>query len=233
MVWDEKPDYRENLRKGKFNEYKGTRSKDNSPHQNNSTIQVILESIGIRSVFPRELEADDVVAYLCNHYQADAYCSIISVDKDFLQLITDKISLYDPIRKTLYTNQTLEVMTGYSNTADWFTAKCLLGDASDNVPGVPKFTKRKVISFLKGDIKLTSEEEEVYNRNNNIFSLKLIDNMHEELEYYSNQLAREIKVDWKAFIKMCKENKLNNILSKREKWYNQFILKGKLERLFV
>ena len=61
FVWDEKKDYKPNIRKSILERYKGNRIKDLTPHQNNEVIKSILHSMGINSIFPCELEADDIV----------------------------------------------------------------------------------------------------------------------------------------------------------------------------
>ena len=56
--------------------------------------------MGINSIFPRELEADDIVAYICREHEGSKV--IISVDRDFLQLVSSECTLYDPIRKKFF-----------------------------------------------------------------------------------------------------------------------------------
>ena len=73
FVWDEKKDYKPNIRKEVFEGYKGNRSKDLSPHQNNEVIKSILLSMGINSIFPSQLEADDIVAYICREVIRSLY----------------------------------------------------------------------------------------------------------------------------------------------------------------
>ena len=82
----EKKEYKPNIRKSILKEYKGNRTKDSTPHQNNEVIKSILYSMGINSIFPRELEADDIVAYICREHEGSKV--IISVDRDFLQLVS-------------------------------------------------------------------------------------------------------------------------------------------------
>jgi 5'-3' exonuclease len=233
VVWDEKPDYRENLRKKEFLDYKNNRSSDISPHQNNQIIKDILKHIGVVSIFPRDLEADDVVSFICRKFLVDYKNTIISADKDFLQLVNKDTSLYDPIRKFEYNDKTFKEKTGFENTVDWLNVKCLLGDKSDNVPGIPKFTKRKVDLFLKKNIILTEGERHIFNRNYDLFNLSRIDTLYEEQEYYFSQLQQKREDNWKAFVDECTTRQFNNILKKREAWYSLFFLKNKLKELFV
>lgn len=230
LVWDEKKDYQVNERKAQFTDYKGNRSQDNTPHQNNNAIKTIAQYLGIPSIFPRQYEADDIVSYICRFTEGNKI--IISVDRDFLQLINDNTALYDPIRKVEYNAQNFEEKTGFKNTTDWLIAKCIAGDKSDNVPGIYKFGKAKITRLLKGEVKLTAEEEEIYNRNYALFNLSAILPEHDEAIYYKEQLENITSTDWNAFINTCKDLNFNTILNKKEAWYSLFFLKNKLKALF-
>jgi 5'-3' exonuclease len=229
FVWDEKIDYQVNDRKLQFEDYKGNRSSDTSPHQNNNSIKQILSYLGIPSIFPRQLEADDIVSYICRFIEGKKV--IISVDKDFLQLVNSNVTLYDPIRKEECTVENFEQKTGSSNTAEWLVFKSLVGDKSDNVPGV--FGKAKALKFLKGDIELTPEEESTYNRNYNLFNLCRLTYEDQESEYYRDQLGIDIGRSWSSFLVECEERKFNSIIKKKETWHTLFFLKHKLASLFV
>ena len=62
-------------------------------------------------------------------------CFIVSSDKDFLQLVTDKIILYRPMEKEYYTPKVVKEKFGIS-PQNFIIYKTLLGDNSDNIPGV-------------------------------------------------------------------------------------------------
>jgi DNA polymerase-1 len=228
VAWDEKPDYKQNSRKEEFEGYKGNRSSDSSPHQNNEIIKSMLRYLGIPSVFPRELEADDVISYICLETSGEKV--IISVDKDFLQLVGNNVTLYDPIRKKEFRIDTFEEDTGWSRSF-WLDAKCLLGDKSDNVPGVEGFGKAKIKKFFKGEIQLTEEQLDIYKRNLSLFSLDTFYFKPEERKYYEEQLDVVVLPDWKSFVKECQEREFNSILKKKESWHSLFILSSKLESI--
>lgn len=231
FVWDEKPDYQINERKTQFSEYKGNRSSDASPHQNNQIIKLILRHLGIPSIFPRELEADDVISYICNKFIGQKV--IISVDKDFLQLVQNDTSLYDPIRKKEYTIANFEEETGWSKVGDWMTAKCCMGDKSDNVPGIEKFGKSKTQKWIDGEIFLNEEQMAIYDRNFKLFDLGKVMTMEEECTYYQEQLDMPVQANWTAFIEECTARNFNSILKKKDSWYSLFFLKNKLQSLFT
>ena len=62
-------------------------------------------------------------------------CFIVSSDKDFLQLVTDKIIVYRPMEKEYYTPKVVEEKFGLK-PSNFILHKVLLGDNSDNIRGV-------------------------------------------------------------------------------------------------
>jgi len=226
IVWDEKPDYQKNVRKVEFAEYKANRTGDTTPHQNNEAIKNILASLGIRSLYPRQLEADDIVAYLSTVLEGKKV--IVSVDRDFIQCITPEVILFDPIRKTEFRLETFKEQTGYDNVNEWLDAKCCMGDKSDNVPGIPGFGKAKVSKLLKGEIELTSDQRCIFERNLSLFSLSEFSSRPEECKYYEEQLSVALSPSWHTFLEECKARSFNSLLSKKENIYTMFFLKNKL-----
>lgn len=234
-VWDEKKEYKINERKKLFEAYKGNRSKDLSPHENNDVIKSILLSLGINSIFPSRLEADDIVAYICKEHKGKKV--IVSVDRDFLQLISSECTLYDPIRKKFFEESNFKEETGFKNVEEWYTAKCLFGDSSDNVPGVPGFGKVTVHKYLKDPGFILSEEDhKIFQRNADIFCLDKYKSVNGEEAYYKEQLSKIIQPDYKVFLEYCKEFSFKKILNNKEQWYGLFFMKSlynKLDDLFA
>jgi len=230
FVWDEKPIYKPNIRKETLKEYKGNRSKDSSPHQNNEIIKSILKTMGINSIFPSQLEADDVVAYICRENEGSKV--IISVDRDFLQLVSEECTLYDPIRKKYFDYASFEQETGYKNVDEWYTAKCLTGDKSDNVPGIPRFGAASVKKYLADPgYMLDKSQQEIFRRNADIFCLDKYESLPDEKEYYREQLEVKVEASYKKFIDYCKEYSFERILSKKENWYNLFFMESLYNKL--
>lgn len=96
------------------------------------------------------LEADDLIAGFTQAYEGDKI-TIISRDRDFLQLTNDIVKLFDPQSAKYVT-----LKTDWNNDKEWFMfVKCIRGDTGDNVqssfPGI-RMTKLKTIynePFLK------------------------------------------------------------------------------------
>lgn len=95
-----------------------------------------LKCLPVQIVVQNKLEADDIIAYLAkNASRAGKKVTIVSSDKDFLQLVDEHINVYSPIKKINYDlsniQEALEVLPENYNVV-----KSLLGDDSDNLPGV-------------------------------------------------------------------------------------------------
>lgn len=94
-----------------------------------------LECLPVNVIRLKNVEADDVIAYLCAHYPDDQLV-IASGDKDFYQLLNDKTIIYCPSKKTLKTKKDcIEEFGIHPN--NFALAKALVGDKSDNVKGLP------------------------------------------------------------------------------------------------
>ena len=186
--------------------------------------------MGINSIFPSQLEADDIVAYICREYDGDKV--IISVDRDFLQLVCEECMLYDPIRKRYFDIGSFAEETGFTDVEQWFTAKCLTGDKSDNVPGIPRFGKASVKKYFEDPGYILDEKQrEIFKRNVDIFCLDKYESLPEEKEYYREQLAVQVDPCYKTFLDYCEEYSFKRILDKKEDWHNLFFMKSLYNKL--
>ena len=98
------------------------------------------------------VEADDVISYIKgNAMFSDWQKVIVSADKDFIQLLDDKTILHRPIQKE-YLNKKSVVEKFKIHPVNFALARAIVGDSSDNLPGVPRVgleTVSKRFSFLK------------------------------------------------------------------------------------
>lgn len=104
------------------------------------------------------LEADDVIAYYATKMRReDEEIVILSTDKDYLQLVNDKVSIYSPI-KDLIINELL-VRKNYSEgvpSKNFVLLRAFSGDNSDNVPGIKGIGMKTAIKLYP---ELLSEEK--------------------------------------------------------------------------
>ena len=139
-------------RKNLLSEYKGGRNLqritnwdafDNLEEEHDSKVDQIVRVIQYLKLLPvkttliDKVEADDIIAVLTEKLveKHNSTCFIVSSDKDFVQLVTDKIILYRPMEKEYYTPKVVEEKFGVL-TKNFILYKTLLGDSSDNIQGI-------------------------------------------------------------------------------------------------
>ena len=131
------------FRHEKYKEYKGTRK----PMDPDLKVQVplikeILEAMNVAIVEKPGWEADDVIGTLSKKYSKDGNpVTIVSGDKDLLQLVDENITMKNPKTsrgQTTVVNYTPEdVIEEYGVTPhEFILLKAIMGDTSDNIPGV-------------------------------------------------------------------------------------------------
>lgn len=99
-------------------------------------VQDYLECLPMQQIVMEKLEADDIIAYLAKQAAGNnKKVTIVSSDKDFLQLVNDNIEVYAPVKKkTLNSSNILEELKVLPK--NYNVIKALLGDNSDNLAGV-------------------------------------------------------------------------------------------------
>jgi len=109
----------------------------------------LFEALGLRVIWEKHFEADDLIAMVARRYAKRGWdIVIVSGDKDFNQLISNNISVYNTSKSVIYTPSNLENEVGYTpeQTVDYLS---LLGDKSDNIPGYPGIGPVKAIQLLR------------------------------------------------------------------------------------
>jgi|TARA_R110000822_G_scaffold12579_6_gene45416 DNA polymerase-1 len=109
--------------------------------------QDYLDCLPVHQIVMDKLEADDVIAWIAKKASISSAkkCTIVSSDKDFLQLIDDTVEVYAPIKKKIFTQDNifdeLKVLPENYNLV-----KALVGDNSDNLQGVKGLGIKTIIS---------------------------------------------------------------------------------------
>ena len=81
------------------------------------------------------IEADDTIAYLATQGLANDRITIMSSDKDFYQLVSDRIKVWSPTKKKLYGPE--DIKTEFDITSNNFIFYRIMdGDVSDNIDGI-------------------------------------------------------------------------------------------------
>ena len=135
-----KPTFRHEM----YKEYKGTRKgMADELRQQVPVMKEMLRAMGVCVYEQPGYEADDVLGTVAKIAQQEGMrVSIISGDRDLLQLATDKIQIRIPKTKKGGTEienyYAADVLEHYQVTPKQFIdVKALMGDASDNIPGIP------------------------------------------------------------------------------------------------
>tara|TARA_R110000824_G_scaffold261467_3_gene450085 strand:+ start:4246 stop:5112 length:867 start_codon:yes stop_codon:yes gene_type:complete len=219
ITWDQrKGDH--NWRKKQYSDYKGNRSGDSAPHSNTAVITEMLKHLGINSVYPLVLEADDIISYMTQ--EIDGKTVIISADQDFIQLINPLVILYDPVRKRYFNEENMEERTGYVTVEEWLQAKYIRGDKSDNVPGVKGYGTAKISKVLAGHIELSDEQMIICDRNADLFDLNKYKVIAGERDWYIEQFDMSTEPSYDMFVELCKTHKQGAIIQRKSDWYSTF-----------
>ena len=178
-----------------YAEYKGTRKA--MPEELREQVPVmkeVLSAMGVPLLMKEGYEADDLLGTIAGQAErAGLEVSIVSGDRDLLQLATDKVQIRIP--KTKRTGTEIEnyyaadVKEKYLVTPTEFVdVKALMGDASDNIPGIPgvgEKTATKIIAEF-GSIENAHDHLEEIKPNKAKLSLE----EHYDLAVLSKTLAK-------------------------------------------
>ncbi len=139
-----------------YAEYKGTRKgMDDELREQFPVIKELLHIMGITTIEKGGYEADDIIGTLSQTADKEGYqVTVLSGDRDLLQLATDRVLIRIPKTKagktTVENYHAEDVVTTYGVSPTLFIEmKGLMGDTSDNIPGVPGIgpkTAEKIIS---------------------------------------------------------------------------------------
>lgn len=182
-----------------YEAYKGTRKgMPEELHEQMPRIKEILQAMHIRIVEQEGFEADDLIGTLSKKGEREGFAvTILSGDRDLLQLATDTVLVRIP--KTKHGKTEVEdyyaknVQEAYGVTPLIFIdMKGLMGDTSDNIPGVPGIGEKTAAKLLAeyGDL------DGVYAAVDSMKASKMKQNLIEnkDLAYLSKTLAT-IKLD--------------------------------------
>ena len=160
---EEKPDYvtvafdvkAPTFRHDMYAEYKGTRKPmPGELHEQVPVLKDVLHAMGITTMEKAGLEADDLLGTVAKRSEARGMeVVVLSGDRDLLQLATERILVRIPKTKGGVTEienyHTQDVIDRYQVTpAQIIELKALMGDSSDNIPGVPGIGEKTATSLV-------------------------------------------------------------------------------------
>ncbi len=149
VVYDSKGS---SLRKEIYPEYKANRSEtpdDLIPQFDR--IEQLIRAFEIHSIREEGHEADDLIATLTKRWLklSDAHrVVVVTGDKDLMQLVNDRVQVWDTMAGKIYARD--EVIEKFAvNPEQVRDYLALVGDSSDNIPGVPSIGPKSASDLLK------------------------------------------------------------------------------------
>ncbi|MBI5375981.1 MAG: hypothetical protein HZA77_11140 [Candidatus Schekmanbacteria bacterium] len=112
-------------------------------------IKAIVDYMNIPGLEKAGFEADDIMATLAVRGVAEGYnITFVSADKDMMQLIDENINMYDPMRDRWFDEMAVIERFGVppAKVAD---VLALMGDQSDNIPGVPGIGEKTAKNLIQ------------------------------------------------------------------------------------
>ena len=249
-------------RKELFPEYKANRANKTAFNRYQEFASLEDESASMKKQFGRmvqylnclpvttlsidNVEADDIMAYIANevYTEDENRVTICSTDRDFLQLVNNRISVWSPIKKKMYTPSVMQEEFGFSSK-NYLVYRSFIGDKSDNIPGLkgvgpkslikhfPMFTDNREVTIqelvehaatVEKKYKvheLVSKNKELLDLNYRLMQLKEVD-IHGGAKMITlDKMQGDIdKLNTYEFKKMFMADKMYTVIKDLDSWLN-------------
>jgi len=222
---------------------------DNLEEEDESKISQIvriiqyLQTLPVKTISFPGVEADDVIAHLSSTLpiNPDDRAFIVSSDKDYLQLVTEKVIVYRPTEQEYYTTDTVKENFGVTPN-NFILYKLLMGDNSDGITGIkglgPKGLFKHFPELAKYDLSFDDlldiaesklKEHVIYARV--LHDIPNLENKYKIMDLSNpmisdgdklkiNKLAKNLPLNFypEEFIKMYYEDQIGGLIRNVEFW---------------
>ena len=237
---------RKNFRNEIYSDYKSNRS--DAPDDLIPQFEFIRKSVKAFNLPSIELinyEADDLIAtYVEQISKEGAKATIVSSDKDLMQLYKKNIRIYDPMKNKFISNEDVTNKFGV-NPDKVVDVQALAGDSSDNVPGVPGIgvkTAAELINqygnlenLLKNADKIKQNKRRetlIQNKNKAIISKKLV-TLKKDVPVKNKITEFELKeIDKNKLYNFLREMEFNRLLSSIISTYGEIEFSSKTKNFY-
>ena len=244
------PDYKANRNINRMTNYAIFTSKDDEREAINDQMARLIQYIQclpVSVVCIDGIEADDAIGYLVGKlegYDATREITIMSADGDFLQLVSDKTKVYSPVKKKIY--KPADVLEEYKvSSYNYINYKILMGDKSDNLPGIDGLGPKKLLKLypeLSSNTPLTLTEmldkatnklaeHDLYARiierkhqldiNSQLMNLQTIPLSPENIEQIQSDFKSPYTLNSHAFMQLYIIDKLGESIPNTSDWLNR------------
>lgn len=244
------PDYKQNRKTrvslNRYSEFESIDDERESFRKQFVRLIEYLEILPVTVIGVDNIEADDTIAYICDYFRNKKKetnkITIVSTDKDFLQLTNDDITIYNPIKKKAYTRELIFEEFGILSD-NFLLYRTIDGDKSDNIPGINGVgikTLNKLFNFneqvytfesfynkakeLQESSKLKAlntivEGKEILDRNYKLMQLEISDIAPQYKEHILGKIEQQIsRVNILEFRKMFDQDRLYSNIKYVDRW---------------
>ncbi|OUX46559.1 MAG: DNA polymerase I [Candidatus Pelagibacter sp. TMED275] len=226
---------RKNFRNDIYRDYKANRS--DAPEDLIPQFDLIRKSVkafNLPSIEMLNYEADDLIAtYSEQILQQGAKVTIVSSDKDLMQLFKKNVRIYDPMKNKFISEDDIENKFGV-RAEKVIDVQALAGDSSDNVPGVPgigvktaaelinKYGSLEKLLLKAEEIKQNKRRETILdNKDKAIISKKLV-TLKKDVPTKNNINEFELKnINKEKLYNFLREMEFNRLLSQVISFYGE------------
>lgn len=153
IVWDGKAQWRFDL----FPDYKGSRSNTPEKIANKESFNIqkpwivkIMRDLGVMQIKCETSEADDLAFQLVKKlHQSGTPVSLVTGDTDWWQMLQEGMTWEDHRKGQEVTLANFEESSGYKTPAQYIDGKCIVGDTSDEIPGITKLGPKTAVKLLQ------------------------------------------------------------------------------------
>lgn len=212
-------------------DYKGSRKPkvsfdaEDFYRQRDEVIKILI-TLGIKIIRQKDKEADDIIWLIARRYKRTWQVVIVSSDKDFVQLISKNISIWNPKLSIRITHQNCKKIMGYNpeQCVDYLT---LDGDVSDNIKGLTGVGPASINDFfnkgytiesylVSNDIELPKFKksllEDVFLLNRKLINIRLFVRKYMSLKDTTMIIPKKIKPKELAYI--CSNHEISTFSNK-------------------
>lgn len=215
-----------------YPEYKAHRDEKRKPEDvealqyNRERTQAILSSLPVKQVMLQDVEADDVIGYLCEKLKGKKI--VVSNDQDFFQLVNKDTHVYMPNKQKLIKPSNVENELGFP-VKYYVLWKSMVGDTSDNIKGIHGIGPKKATKIIQGrlagqkKLPINSDEMKILNRNKDLIAIGALlqpDQIKEIRKVYRKEKTKDL--NFKAVKVQFAKQDFNTLFFAFQEWIHPF-----------